>query len=155
MQTLQSLLAEHSFFQGMSESYLHLITGCASNVKFDRNEFVFHENEEAKHFYVLRHGRIRLEISAPPRPPVLIDTVDAGEVLGWSWLFQPYRWHFDAVASELTRAIAVDGECLRTKCENNRDLGYALAKRFFHLVEERLQATRLRLLDMYKTDCPQ
>jgi CRP-like cAMP-binding protein len=70
-------------------------------------------------------------------------------VLGWSWLFPPYRWHFDARALELTRAIALDGKCLREKCEEDHDLGYELVKRVAQIIMERLQATRLQLLDVY------
>jgi hypothetical protein len=72
-----------------------------------------------------------------------------GEILGWSWLIPPYNWHFDARAVELTRAIALDGKCLRNKCEQDHDLGYELLKRFAHIMEQRLQATRLQLLDVY------
>jgi CRP-like cAMP-binding protein len=73
----------------------------------------------------------------------------AGEVLGWSWLIPPYHWKFDARAIEQTRALALDGKCLRTKCEEDHDLGYELLKRFAQIMEERLQATRLQLLDVY------
>jgi CRP/FNR family cyclic AMP-dependent transcriptional regulator len=61
----------------------------------------------------------------------------------------PYRWHFDARAVELTRAIALDGECLRGKCEEDHDLGYEIMKRFALVIAERLEATRLQLLDVY------
>jgi len=72
-------------------------------------------------------------------------------VLGWSWLIEPYKWHFDARAVELTRVIALNGECLRKKCEQDHDLGYALMKRVAQLMEQRLTATRMQLLDMYGT----
>ena len=80
---------------------------------------------------------------------MIIDTVEEGDVLGWSWLIPPYHWHFDARAIDLTRAIALDGKCLRTKCEEDHNLGYELLKRFSHIIEQRLQATRIRLLDVY------
>ncbi len=76
-------------------------------------------------------------------------TVAEGDVLGWSWLFPPYRWVFDAQALELTRALVFDGTCLRGKCEDDHNLGYELMKRFAHVVVQRLQATRLQLLDVY------
>jgi CRP/FNR family transcriptional regulator, cyclic AMP receptor protein len=85
----------------------------------------------------------------PARGPVTIETIDAGEVLGWSWLFPPYRWHFDARALTVVRATVFDGACLRQKCETDSDLGYRLMARFAQVLIERLQWTRIRLLDVY------
>jgi len=70
-------------------------------------------------------------------------------VLGWSWLFPPYRWHFDAHATTVVRATAFDGTCLRGKCDADPALGYELTSRFAQTLIERLQWTRLRLLDVY------
>jgi CRP-like cAMP-binding protein len=149
MDTLERILAEHPFFQGLASRYLQLIVGCASNVRFDAGEFIFREGEEANQFYIIRHGKVALDILVPERGPITIETLGAGEILGWSWLIPPYYWHFNARAAELTRAIALDGKCLRTKCEDDHDLGYELLKRFAHIIEQRLQATRLQLLDVY------
>ncbi len=91
----------------------------------------------------------RSKSSHRSRPPITIATLEKDDVLGWSWVVEPYYWHLDARAVEPTRAIALDGKCLRTKCEENHDLGYELLKRFVHLVEKRLEATRLQLLDVY------
>ena len=149
METLEPILAQHPFLKGLEPRHLQVLVGCAANVRFDAGQFIFREGEAAKHFYIIRHGKIALEIFVPGRGPVAIQTLGEGEVLGWSWLFPPYRWHFDARALELTRAIALDGECLRGKCETDHDLGYELVKRFANVMMERLQATRLQLLDVY------
>jgi CRP-like cAMP-binding protein len=151
METLKSILAEHPFLKDLAPHHLELIVGCASNVRFDPNQFIFREGEEANQFYVIRHGRAALEIVAPERGPIMIETLGEGEILGWSWLIPPYHWHFNARAIELTRAIALDGKCLRSKCEEDHDLGYELLKRFAHIIEQRLQSTRLQLLDIYGT----
>ncbi|MCI0446065.1 cyclic nucleotide-binding domain-containing protein [bacterium] len=149
METLERILEEHPFFHGLDSRYLQLIVGCASNVRFNPGEFLFREGEEANQFYVLRPGKVALEIFVPERGPITIETVREGQILGWSWLIPPHYWHFNARAIELTRAIALDGKCLRNKCEEDHDLGYELLKRFAHIVEMRLQATRLQLLDVY------
>ncbi len=151
MENLEQILAEHSFLQGLESHYLDLIVGCASNVRFDAGQFIFHEGEEANQFYIIRHGKVALEIFSPERGAIEIDTLEEGDVLGWSWLIPPYHWRFDSRAVELTRAIALDGKCLRNKCEEDHDLGYHLLKRFAHIVEQRLQSTRLQLLDVYGT----
>jgi CRP/FNR family transcriptional regulator, cyclic AMP receptor protein len=149
METLEGILAQHPFFKELETRYLQLVIGCASNVRFNAGEFIFREGEEANEFYLIRHGKVALEIFAPPRGSVTVQTIGEGEILGFSWLIPPYHWRFDARALELTRAIALDGKCLRTKCEEDQGLGYQLMKRFSHIVEQRLQATRVQLLDLY------
>ncbi len=149
METLEQILAESSFLQGLQPHHLELITGCASNVRFDGGQYLFHEGEEAEKFFIIRHGRIALEVFTPDRGAITIQTLEPGDILGWSWLVPPYQWRFDAKAVELVRAIALDGKCLRTKCEEDHDLGFDLLKRFAHVIEQRLEATRLQLLDVY------
>lgn len=149
MENLKPILAEHPFLKDLDSRHLELIVGCASNVRFDPGHFIFRDGEEANQFYILRHGKVALEIVAPQRGPIIVETLGEGEILGWSWLIPPYNWHFDARAVELTRAIALDGKCLRTKCEQDHDLGYELLKRFAHIMEQRLEATMLQLLDVY------
>lgn len=149
MDTLEKTLAEHPFFNGLEPRYLQLAVGCASNVRFDAGEFIFREAEEANQFYLIRHGKVSLEVFAPNRGSLVIQTLDEGDILGWSWLIPPYQWRFDAKALELTRAIALDGACLRAKCEEDHDLGFELLKRFAAILGQRLDATRFQLLDIY------
>lgn len=146
METLNGILAAHSFLSGLEDRHLDLLVGCASNMRFDAGQFLLREGDEANQFYLIRQGKVAVEISAPGRGPIIILTLGEGEVLGWSWLVPPYRWRFDARAVELTRAIALDGKCLRTKSEEDHDLGYELLKRFAHVIERRLAATRIQLL---------
>jgi CRP/FNR family transcriptional regulator, cyclic AMP receptor protein len=149
MQTLEAILAEHPFFEKLDPRYMTLITGCASNVRYKSGEYIFHEGEAAGHFYIIRQGKVALETHDARRGRIIIETIEAGEVLGWSWLFPPYRWHFSARVLQETRAIALDGVCLRTKGESDHDLGYELVMRVARIMMERLQATRLQLLDVY------
>ena len=146
METLKGILAGHPFLSGLGDRHLDLLVGCASNVRFDEGQFILREGEEANQFYLIRHGKVALEVSALGRGPIIILTLGEGEVLGWSWLVPPYRWRFDARAVELTRAIVLDGRCLRTKSEEDHDLGYELLKRFAHIIEKRLAATIMQLL---------
>ncbi len=149
MRTVEELLHDIPLFQGMSDEALELMAGCASNVRFADGDWLFREGDQADTFYVVRHGNVSLEMFVPPRGSVAIDTVDPGDVVGWSWLFPPYRWHFDARAVGVVRATAFDGACLRGKCDDDPALGYDLMRRFAQVTIERLQGTRLRLLDVY------
>ena len=149
MQSIAELLEQHPFFQGLAAEDVAFIAGCGQNVVFQEDEYIFREGGPADHFYVLRHGRVALETFVPERGPLIIETIAEGDVLGWSWLFPPYRWSSDARAVEVTRAVALDGVCLRQKCENDPRLGYALMQRFTRIMMDRLRATRLLLLDIY------
>lgn len=149
METLEPLLAAHPFLQGLAQEDIKFITGCAKNVRFKAGEMLFQEGGEANQFYLLRSGRVALEIYVPGRGSVAIQTVEEGDLVGWSWLFPPYTWKFDARSLELTRALALDGKCLRAKCEAEPRLGYELMKRISRVITERLEATRLQLIDIY------
>ncbi|MFH0990810.1 MAG: cyclic nucleotide-binding domain-containing protein [bacterium] len=149
METLERILKEHAFFKGLDPAHIELITGCSSNVRFDAGHHIFHEGEEANQFYLIRQGRVALEIMMPQKGAITIETIGEGDILGWSWLLPPYQWHFDAKAQDVVRAIALDGKCLRGKCEQDTKLGYELMKRFAHIMEQRLESTRIQLLDLY------
>jgi CRP-like cAMP-binding protein len=152
VKTVTQLLGEARFFDGLRAETIELVSGCASNVQFDPGTTIFREGEHADAFYLLRQGSVALETYVPARGAVMIETIEAGDVLGWSWLFPPYRWHFDASALTAVRATAFDGKCLRGKCAADPALGYELVSRFAQTLIERLQWTRLRLLDVYGHD---
>lgn len=149
MRTLEALLASQPFFQGFAPDYLQLMTHCARTVHYEAGKYIFREGEPATHFYLIRQGLVALETVAARHQPVTIETLETEEVLGWSWLFPPYRWHFSARAVKAVRAISLDGLCLREKSEEDHELGYQLTKRVAQIMLERLQATRLQLLDIY------
>jgi len=151
MESLESILAQHPFFEGLDTRYLELVVGCASNVRFEADRFLFRDGQEADQFFIMREGRVALEVFVPGHGPVTVDTYGEGEIIGWSWLLPPYQWHFDAHATTPVRAISLDARCLRGKCETDHELGYELLKRFAHIIEQRLSAARLQLLDVYGT----
>jgi len=149
METLDDLLAKHHFFQGLNAEDLKFLAGCASNVHFDAGQYLLREGEEAERFYAIRDGTVAVEIHVPDRGPVVVQTIGPGEILGWSWLFPPFRWQFDARARGEVRATVFDGACVRKKCDTNPALGYEMMKRLAYLVSQRLEATRVQLLDLY------
>jgi CRP/FNR family cyclic AMP-dependent transcriptional regulator len=149
VQTLEPIISQHRFFQDLERTDLQFIVECAANVRFKAGEFLFHEGEAANQFYLIRHGRVALQTFIPQGGPTTFITVEAGEVLGWSWLCPPFRWYFDARAVVSTRAISFEAKCLRAKCDAEPKLGYILMQRVSRIIVQRLQATRLQLLDMY------
>jgi CRP-like cAMP-binding protein len=149
MHGIETLLADVPVFSDLGARELETVAGCGRNVRFDAGQQLFREGDAADVFYVVRHGSVAVETFVPARGPMMIETIEAGEVIGWSWLFPPYRWHFDARALTQVRATSFDGACLRGKCDSDPALGYTLMSRFAQVLIERLQWTRLRLLDLY------
>jgi CRP/FNR family transcriptional regulator, cyclic AMP receptor protein len=149
METLEQLIAASPVFAGLAPAQLELIAGCAYNERFAAGTRIFGEGDPADRFYLIRGGAIALEVDAPGRGALVIETLHPGEVVGWSWLFEPFLWQFDGRAVQDTRAVSFDGACLRGKCDVDHELGYQLMRRFAATLIDRLQATRLQLLDVY------
>lgn len=152
MRSIGQLLTEHPFFEGLDESTVHLLEDCSHNVHFQQGEYLFREGEAADRFFVLRHGRVALDVHVTGRGDHVLDTVEEGDVVGWSWLIPPYQWFFDARAVQDVSAVSIDASCLRAKCDEDPRLGYALLQRVAQVMYHRLQSTRVRLLDLYGTD---
>ena len=144
-------LAEYPFFQGLDEPLLRRLAACGRDAHFDAEEFVFRAGEPADSLYVIREGAISLEVYTPHRPVLPVHILGPGDLLGWSWLIPPFQWHFDARALQPTRMIAFEGRCLREAFDQDHELGYQLLVRFFPIVVQRLQATRMQLLELYET----
>jgi CRP-like cAMP-binding protein len=149
IESFEKTLGNHPFFADLAPPHLATVVGCAANVTFEAGEFLLREGAPADRFYVLRHGTVAVEVFVPGRGAVTIETLEAGEVLGWSWLFPPYKAHFDARAITFVRALSLDGACLRSKCDTETALGYDLTRRFAQVQMQRLEATRMQLLDLY------
>ncbi len=146
---LDKLLSEHPFFRDMDTKVRGIVAGCAKNEVFEAGQYVFNEGGQADKFYILRHGSIAIEVDVPSREPLILETVNDGEIFGWSWIVPPYRRTFDARTLELCRIVSLDAKCLRGKMEKDHSLGYEFYKRFIPVMAERLGAARLQLLDLY------
>jgi CRP/FNR family cyclic AMP-dependent transcriptional regulator len=149
VQTIADLVSASHAFAGLERRHIDLIAGCGATAHFEAGEALFRHGGHADRFFIIRHGAVALELYAAEHHPLTIETLHDGEIAGFSWLFEPYRWLFDARAVEATSAIGFDAVCLRGKCEADHELGYQLMRRFAAFSVARLQATRLQLLDVY------
>jgi CRP-like cAMP-binding protein len=147
-QTPQGPLLDHPFLRGLRPAHLHALEDCSMLVAFKAGKWIFHEGEPANRFYLIRSGSVALESSLTQQESVLIQTIGAGDVLGWSWLFPPYYWHFDARVIEDTQATFFYGTRLRERCEEDPSLGYELVRRMAAVMLQRLQATRCQLAEI-------
>ena len=149
MEMLEMVLTEHPCLRGLNPQCLKILLNCASEGRFDPDQIIYREGDPAHQFFLIRHGRVGLEINLPNRGSVTIDTIGEGELLGWSWLIPPYKWQFTARALERTRTIAFDGQHVREQCEKDHLLGSEFYWCIADMAVKRLNATLLKLSDIY------
>ena len=149
MQTIADLLGAVPALASLSAEHRETIAGCAHNRVFEPGAALLREVDPADELFIVRRGAVAVETPVPGRGPVTLETLGAGDLLGWSWLVPPYRSAFGARALETVHAVAIDGACLRGKCERDPALGYDLLKVVATVFARRLEETRMRLLDLY------
>jgi len=149
IETLKPIIQAQPFFAGFSEAMTDLIVGCAENVKYAKGAHLMHEGQPANDFFLIRAGSVLISVHGAQYGKIHVQTLYAGEIVGWSWLVPPYRARFDAVALEDTRTLRFDGQCLRNKCEQDPAMGYELLKRVSATLAQRLESSRLQLMDVY------
>ena len=145
---VQQLIAEHPFFHDLAPQHVAVLAEAAMLKEFKAGEEIFREGDPANRFYIIRSGEVDLQSARQDMEPLSIQRIGAGDVLGWSWLFPPYYWHFAARAVTDTQAIFFYGTWLRESCERDHDFGYAMLKRMSGIVVQRLQSARQRLVKM-------
>lgn len=149
MKTIEVLLKEHLFFNKLDPAYIKTIAGCGKNIVIKKGGVISREGEPANVFYIIREGKVAIDINTGGKEKITIQTLHEGDVFGFSWIIPPYKWRFFSRAVDTTHAVALDGKCLRGKCEKDHDMGFELLKRFSCVLAQRLEMTRLQLLDVY------
>ena len=139
-------LSAHPFLHGMPHDQLAVLAEVASDVTFPARHRLFEDGGNANRFWLIQSGHVNLDLQVPGEGPVVIETIGMGELLGWSWLFPPYRWAFGAVAATPVEAFEFDGPAVRACCASDPELGYELHQRVARVLAKRLQATRIRLI---------
>lgn len=145
MEPTPANLAEIPFLKDMSWQHLETLSACAMTVRFDADSHIFRTGDVANRFYILLSGKVQLESAERDMQPVPIQVIEAGDVLGWSWLFPPYHWRFDARTLEPVEALFFYGTRLREYAEQDPALCCSLMKRMTPVILSRLQATRAEL----------
>ena len=148
--SLESLIKEQPFLAGLEPRLLGFFCECATIRRFASRQQIFQEHGEADHFYLIISGSVDLETFVPGCGMVTVQTLRAGEVLGWSWLFEPREWHFTATTREPSDVISFDAAQLRAKAEEDREFRDQLLVRITKTLVQRLYATRMQLVDIYQ-----
>ncbi len=145
-QQIRRRVAAHPFLAGLTDYQMQIIADCAQLQSFDPDEVLFRAGDAAKGFYLLETGSIAVE-GGEAAQPVVIDTVRAGEPLGWSWLFDPYVCEYSARAVEPTTALFIDALQLADHRGGDLTLGHELFKRASAVMVRRLRAARAKLVE--------
>ncbi|MCP3688550.1 MAG: cyclic nucleotide-binding domain-containing protein [Gammaproteobacteria bacterium] len=142
-------LSSHVFFSGLDDSFIEFLASCANQRKVDKGHVLFQQGTNAEKFYLLRNGKVSVQVPALVGPTLEIQTLGANQMLGWSWLIPPYRWNFMARALQETELLEFDGSAVLARCEQDPRFGYELFKLFAALMSERLDAARQKLMDQW------
>ena len=146
---IDRILADHPVFSAFDAETLQLLAGCARNEQFAQGQTLFREGDVAEKVYILRRGDVAIEVAAPERPALIVETLHPGDVVGWSWMVPPYRSMSDARAVTEVSAVSLDANCVRGKCDEHPELGYQMFKSWLPHLTKRVRAQRLQLLDLY------
>jgi len=142
-------LARHPFCADMMPAVRERLAACVHEVRFGENEYLLRQNAPAKTFYLIEAGQVEIKIAGAATGHAPLETLSAGEAVGWSWFLPPHRWHFDAVARVPTQVLALDAACLRSAMDADSAVGYAITRGLLAVVAQRLKATRMQLSDLY------
>lgn len=148
-QIIRETVASQPFFAGMKPKHLDALAELAREAKFVPDAKIIQEGRPAGSFFLILEGDVSLEAHVPGGKTALIHTLHGGDALGWSWMFEPRVWHFDARALTEVRALRFDAGKLLTLCDEKPRLGMDLHRRITGVMADRLQATRLQMLDVY------
>jgi CRP/FNR family transcriptional regulator, cyclic AMP receptor protein len=143
---IRKLLAEQTFFANLDEEYLDFLADQAVSRSVKKDEVIFRHGKKADSFYLVTGGRISLEVAAIEGPPLELQNLGEGAIIGWSWLIPPYEWHFQARALEDAGVIRFDGDAIFERCEKDPDFGYEMLKRFAGLMSERVSSAREKMM---------
>jgi len=144
-------LNEHPFAAGLTERQLDRIAAIATPAALATGQRLFEEGGQAGALWLIMSGRIAIDLAVPGHSPVIIETVGAGEVLGLSWLTPAARWQFGASAQLPATTFRLASAELVQLCQADHELGYLLTRRLLGTAISRLQAARIRILDIYAT----
>jgi CRP-like cAMP-binding protein len=150
--SLARSLAEQPFCKELTQAQVEFLAGCAKNARFEIGDYLFREGSLAESLYLVRSGKVAIESYVPGRGSLKVDTLGPGDILGWSVLLPPFRWHLDAQALEPTLVFALDANCVRGKVQADQSFGYAFMLRLLAAASQRLMQARLQQLDVYKAE---
>lgn len=147
--SIEDRIATSAFFSGLSADAIRFLAANAKARRLAAGDVLFHHGERADRFFLVSSGRVAVEVVAIAGPTLELQELQAGSILGWSWLIAPHTWSFQARAKTDTELLEFDGEAVLARCEESAEFGYQLLKRFSALMSERLEFARRRMMDAW------
>jgi CRP-like cAMP-binding protein len=148
-QPIEDYLSSQTFFHELDDRFLKILSNSSAVLEIKKGDALFHQGEYADKFYLLRNGQVSVQVPALVGPTLEIQALSKDQILGWSWLIPPYRWHFQARAVDDSELLEFDGRAILVHCEEDPKFGYELLKRFAGLMSERLDAARQKMMDQW------
>ncbi|MET7639916.1 cyclic nucleotide-binding domain-containing protein [Streptomyces sp. NPDC005438] len=139
--------ARHGLMAAVPPNRRDSLMALSRQVSFPTGTRIFDEGGPAEQFWIVHTGSVALEMRLPGRRPLVLERVGISDLLGWSWLLPPHRWHVGAQAETLVRAWEFDAQPVRDLCKRDRELGMAVLTYVAGVTADRLMAARTRLLD--------
>lgn len=146
---IESVLANHPFFKDIPRDHIEEIAALGRLTRYEKGDIIFREGSDARNFFLVLKGRVVIETLLPHRGLVNIQTVEEGEMLGWSWLVAPFKYRFGARAVQPSELAVFNGKDLQDNFEKDPVLGYRFMKRVLVAITERLEQTRLQMLNIF------
>jgi len=146
---ITNYLRLHTTFSNLDPAHLEVLVQHAQEKSFVVGDMLFRQMDLAENFYILLEGSIKVQVPAIMGPALVVQTLEASDILGWSWLIPPYKWIFEAMAELDSRVLVFDGKALLQHCETDKVFGYTLMKIFAGLMSERLHAARIKMMDSW------
>ncbi len=147
--SLAAMIARQPFFEGLSAPEIQALAGCARKGSYAADDYLIRQHQDAETFQLILKGHVQLTVSVPGKGRSAVETLRAGDALGWSWFVPPHVWHFDARAVEPTETILFDAGCLRELMDHDPAVGYAVLRRLVDVMAQRISSARFQMLDVY------
>jgi CRP/FNR family cyclic AMP-dependent transcriptional regulator len=145
-------LSTHPLLKDFKPEHLEILETCAGTAEFKPGDYIYRERTKADRLYFIIKGRVAIELHAPRQEPWTIMTISEGGALGWAWALPPYQWYYSCRTVLDTRTVFLEADCLKARMKSDYELGYKLMTACAHVLEERLAATRLQLLNALSKD---
>ncbi|MFC1665224.1 Crp/Fnr family transcriptional regulator [Pseudomonadota bacterium] len=149
-ESIKAYLNEHEFFNGINPEFLDFISDHVVVQEFASQQCVFQQDSDAEYFYIVKQGKVNVEVPSLVGAPLVLQSLTDGGVLGWSWLIAPYRWYFEARAIQPSTLLTFDGKALREHCDRDPSFGYDMLKRVAVLMMHRLDAARIQAIEAFE-----
>ena len=146
---MRDVFHNHDFFKNLPNDFIEELIQIAHLKSYKAGEYIFKEGGKAEHFFIILSGQINLELHAPSQKPIIVQSLKGEEILGWSWMYPPYEWTYDAHAVRDGQMFMIEGKALSELCEKNPECGYRLMHKFSEMMIQRLKSARIQLLDLF------